>query len=410
MSTAEDQVLEMLKAQKTEVEQAHTKLQTEYKDLDGRVAKIHEEVEQRKAETVEAKTAFQAQVEKTERAEADLEALNAKVATLEGLKGRASAGEDPLGALVKKSADQIKDYRGGNLTLGTMDQGAFSTKAFIATDDGSGNEDLTRPDRRPDWVLNPEAPLLIRDLIPVVPTTTDSVEWVKEKTFTNAAGVQALQGDVKPESSLEFELQSTNVITIAHWIAMSRQAIADVPRLQATVEGKMRYGLAFQEEQQILFGAGTGGNLLGIMPQAVDYDVAKSQVGDTPIDLIRRSILQSALSLYPCDSIVMNPSAWCDIELTKTDDKAYLFSNPSNPAQPRLWGRRVVESFSIGAAQFLTGGFSTGCTLYDREQTTVRIAEQHGDFFIRNLVAMLVEERIMLAVERPASFVKGTFA
>jgi len=38
----------------------------------------------------------------------------------------------------------------------------------------------------------------------------------------------------------------------------------------------------------------------------------------------------------------------------------------------------------------------------------IRVSEQHSDFFVRNAVAVLAEERIALAVKRPESFVEVT--
>ena len=34
----------------------------------------------------------------------------------------------------------------------------------------------------------------------------------------------------------------------------------------------------------------------------------------------------------------------------------------------------------------------------------IRISENHSDFFVRNAIAVLAEERIALAVKRPESF------
>jgi len=47
--------------------------------------------------------------------------------------------------------------------------------------------------------------------------------------------------------------------------------------------------------------------------------------------------------------------------------------------------------------------------LYDREEATIRVSEQHSDFFVRNAIVVLAEQRLALAVKRPESFVKVTF-
>jgi HK97 family phage major capsid protein len=57
--------------------------------------------------------------------------------------------------------------------------------------------------------------------------------------------------------------------------------------------------------------------------------------------------------------------------------------------------------------EFLVGNFAAGAMGWDRQQTTVGIAEQHEDFYVRNMVAILAEKRIALTVFRPDAFVKG---
>ena len=37
------------------------------------------------------------------------------------------------------------------------------------------------------------------------------------------------------------------------------------------------------------------------------------------------------------------------------------------------------------------------------------MADQHQDFFVRNALVILAEQRLALAVPRPESFVKGSF-
>lgn len=58
----------------------------------------------------------------------------------------------------------------------------------------------------------------------------------------------------------------------------------------------------------------------------------------------------------------------------------------------------------------LTGAFGLGAKVYDREQSNIRVAEQHADLFIRNAVAILAEQRLGITVSRPESFVKIDFA
>lgn len=64
---------------------------------------------------------------------------------------------------------------------------------------------------------------------------------------------------------------TSNVTTIAHWVLATRQILDDVPMLQSYVDGRLRYGLALVEENQLLNGSGTGTDLAGIYTQATAF-------------------------------------------------------------------------------------------------------------------------------------------
>ena len=82
---------------------------------------------------------------------------------------------------------------------------------------------------------------------------------------------------------------------------------------------------------------------------------------------------------------------------------------PAGDAPPRLWGLPIVETKGIAAGTFLVGAFRQAATLYDRWQPTVQVSTEHADFFTRNLVAILAEERIALAVKKPSALTYGSF-
>ena len=118
------------------------------------------------------------------------------------------------------------------------------------------------------------------------------------------------------------------------------------------------------------------------------------------------------LAYYEPAGYVIHPYDWEDVELQKgTGDGQYmLVTNVAVGASAQVWRQPVVETPAIAEGTFLTGSFGLGAQIYDRQQANIRVAEQHSDFFVRNAVAILAEERLALAVKRPESFVKGTFA
>jgi HK97 family phage major capsid protein len=69
----------------------------------------------------------------------------------------------------------------------------------------------------------------------------------------------------------------------------------------------------------------------------------------------------------------------------------------------------VIVTNAMNQSEFILGDWTMGARIYDREDVTVRVSESHEDFFIKNAVAILAEERYTMAVVRPLAFTKGSF-
>lgn len=289
-------------------------------------------------------------------------------------------------------------------------------KAIISalTTDADGSAgDLIVPQRLPGIIAPPQRRLTVRSLITPGRTSSNAIQYVKETGFTNAAAtVSETSGAAKPQSDIKFDIMNTPVTTIAHWVLATKQILDDVPQLQSYIDGRLRYGLAFVEDNQLLNGSGTGTDLNGIYTQATAYaaPIIPTSAGNlTKIDVIRLAMLQAFLAEFPATGIVMHPSDWADIELTKTDDGAYLFANPQGGVDPRLWRLPVVETQAMTLDKFLVGAFQLGAQVFDREDANVEISTEDSDNFRKNLVTIRAEERLALAVYRPEAFIKGDY-
>lgn len=253
----------------------------------------------------------------------------------------------------------------------------------------------------------PKRELYIRDLLNVVPTGAGSVEYAKQTLRTNNAGVVA-ETVAKSYSAYEWTKITAPMRTIAHLAKITRQAMDDSVQLQGEVDSEMRYGLALAEETEILTGDNTGEHLNGLIPNATAYAAPIVVADATMIDVLRLALLQAELALYPTDGIVLNPSDWAGIELTKTTEGAYIFANPTQLAGPRLWGKPVVSTTAMTIDKFLVGGFKLQ-TLYDRMAPEVLISSENADDFEKNLLTMRCEERVALAPKKPGALIYGDF-
>lgn len=310
-------------------------------------------------------------------------------------------------------ADEVKALMASPTKRG---RAVVNVKAIISglttVADGSAG-DMIVPQRLDGVVAPPQRRMTVRDLLTPGRTSSSAIQYVKETGFTNnAATVSETSGATKPQSDIQFDLMNASVTTIAHFVLATKQILDDVPQLQSYVDGRLRYGLMYVEENQLLNGGGTGTDLNGIYTQATSYTqpIAPTAAGNlTKIDVIRLAILQAALAEYPVTGIVMHPSDWADVELTKDEKGAYIFTNPQNGADPRLWRLPVVETQAMTIDRFLVGAFKLGAQIFDREDANVEISTEDGDNFKKNLVTIRAEERLALAVYRPEAFVKGTY-
>jgi HK97 family phage major capsid protein len=290
---------------------------------------------------------------------------------------------------------ELKDILSGSGTWGT---GTSPTNS------------LTIPDRQP-MIQPPMRPLVVRDLITPGSTSSNAIEYPVETDNPSVTGAAVVsEAALKPQSNITFDLKSVPVRTIAHWMKASRQIMDDVPQLQSYIDGRLRYGLSFVEENELLYGDGTGQHILGIIPQASAYSAAFTPANSQNIDTLRLASLQATLAFYPATGYVLHPTDWAKIELTKDAQQRYIVGNPIDPIAPRLWNLPVVQTTAMQVTKFLTGAFRLGAQIFDRMSMEVLISTEDQDNFVRNMITIRAEERLALAVYRPAAFIYGTLA
>lgn len=274
-------------------------------------------------------------------------------------------------------------------------------------------------DRRPP-VVAPMRTMRVRDLFPQVSTNAVMVEYVEERGFVlpedNAAATVAERtGDdtnfgLKPKSNIRWETKSAPIKTIAHWVPAHRNTLDDEPALRGIIDTRLMYGLKLEEDWQLLLGDGAGENLLGILnqPGVQQYPGAGGYVtDDTYIDVIRRSITRIMLAEYEATGIVVNPLDWERIELTKDANGLYIATTSVTVgAEQRLWRTPVIATPAMPEGKALVGAFGLGAQIFDRMQGTIRTSEHHEDFFVRNAIVVLCEERVGLATYRPEAFIE----
>ena len=327
-------------------------------------------------------------------------------------KGMVDSGE-----IMSRGVKFGVDLKGGLLSY-------LAHKALVYSASGSGGN-LIVPQRLPGFREILQRELTLLDLIPTGQTNSNSVEYVKEKTFTNNAATvaeaTATTGTTgtKPESVLDFEETSVSVRTIAHWIPVTNAMLADAPQIRSVIENRLIYGLNQELEDQVLSGDGNAPNMLGILAsglQTLGVAAGATYGGQANvIDAAFAAMLQVQVTgLARPNGFVFHPVDWAAVRLSResavtgnVNPGGYLFGPPSAAGAATLWGRPVVESLGMTLNTLLTGDFQLGCQLFDREQSAIKVGTIN-DQFVRNMQTILAELRAAFAVFRPTAFARVT--
>lgn len=371
--------------------------------------KVKEYGEELKGKMANGEQLSQAAKDKADEAIVAMNELKARLDELEQKSAR--RGDSPekaksLGAQVVES-EAFKAMQADPRGVGKIKVKANITSA---TADADGSAGALIPQHRVEGVITPpNRRLTIRDLIMPGQTASNAITYMRETGFTNNAAAQNGEGNKKAQSNLKYDEQTVNVATLAHFIKVSRQVFDDAPQLSSQINGRLMYGLQLVEEQQILNGDGQNGNLKGIIPQATAFADKATLAKYSIIDQLRLAILQVALAEYPAEAHVLNPIDWTKIELLKDDNGRYIIGDPQEGTAPTLWRLPVVETQSMGVGKFLTGAFGMAAQLFDRQESAIYLGFENDDF-TRNMLTVLAEQRLALAVYRPEAFIYGTLA
>ena len=265
--------------------------------------------------------------------------------------------------------------------------------------------DLIVTDNRPGVLQLLFKRLVVADLLGKGTTNSNSVTYMKETTFTNAAAAVA-EGNPKPESTLVFDQVTDLVRKIAHWLPVTDEMLEDVAQIRSYIDARLRLGLDITEEDQLLNGSGTAPNIQGLMNRS-GLTPATNRTGSVSnADAIFTAMMAvfNASFVMPTGT-VMNPVNWQTTQLSKDGNGNYFGAGPfAGPQPPTLWGLPVAVTPSIVANTALTGAFSSAAQVFRHGGVRVEASNSHADFFVRNLTAIRCEERLALAVYRPGAF------
>lgn len=252
--------------------------------------------------------------------------------------------------------------------------------------------------------------LMIRDLLSIGQTTQNSLVFIKETSFTNAADMVAEEGE-KPEATFATSSANAPVKKIAVVAKVTDEMWSDFPMLRDYVNTRLRFMVEAKEEQQLLNGTGVGNQITGILQTSGIQTEAKG--GDTNFVAFYKAITKiRAVGFYEPDGMAIHPTDWQTLR-TATDGNTQFygggpFTNQYGagpfPQNPALWGLTPVITTAIAQGTALIGAFKLGAQLWQRDGITVDSTNSNEDDFNFNRISLRVEERLALTVYRPLAF------
>jgi HK97 family phage major capsid protein len=312
----------------------------------------------------------------------------------------------------------IKDRAERNSRIGESDR--VSVKAATDVIGGSVGSGLRVPDYLPGILPLPQRPLTVRELFSQDTTDSDTISYAAQSAFDNAAAAVAEATSVadsgaKPQSSIAWTRRTSTVETIATWMAATRKQLADAGQTRSLIDNQLRLMLALEEEDQLINGNGTSPNLRGILNvagiQTLDLSAATSSRANLDGLRTARRLVATGAARAQADAVILNPVDSEEFDLMVDGEERYRAGDPfaSGPAGPSpIWRMRRVESEAVAAGTAIVGACSVGATVFEREGIVILTSDSHEDYFTRNLVAVLAEERLGFAVYFPAAFVEVT--
>jgi HK97 family phage major capsid protein len=264
------------------------------------------------------------------------------------------------------------------------------------------------PDQRPGVIPGSFQPLSVRQILRTIPVTSNMVNSLREASFTNSAA-EVSQGAAKNESDATFEQYNVPITTVAHWLKISNQLLADAPAVVAYIETRLRDGLAQRVEAQLINGNGTSPNLSGFTDSG-NFTAYTATSDDLLVDAINRIKYTMWASGNMPDTVIVNPADWGAMERTRegSNSGTYLYGTPGMNAGMNPFGLNVVLSHYLAAGKVIVGRMSDAAVLYARSGAVVEMGYVGNDF-TNNLITIRAEERLGLGCDRPAGIYYGNF-
>lgn len=332
---------------------------------------------------------------------AELEQAEKKAALLKRI-GKEEKEDNPMGTKTARTlgenfVEQIKGKEIGKRF--SLSAPAFKAATDTQTSPAAAVDFATTFDK--NVVTAARTPLVIRDLFGAEQISGSTLVYLVEGAIQGAPAVTA-EGAEKPQIHFADPTPKTvSLSKVACHIKESDEYINDYPFLASAINGRLLYELGLVEQNKLVTDL-TGTS--GIQTGTYAANATAAAIAD---EILQAAMDVQASSGFAADAIVLNPADWYTLRVGKDgDDRYYGGGYFGDQTIPNLWGIPVCVSAAVTAGTILVGAFKTCASVVTNGGVSVEAVNTNEDDFVKNLMTIRAEERLALAVRRPAGFKK----
>lgn len=328
----------------------------------------------------------------------------------------ASAGEamgKTAAQLLEKSLKEDEQYKSYAQTKSGLGNKSFGLKTMTFSGNTTGQvvdntyvPGIFGPARRNNR---------IRQFLAQGTMNGDRVPFLKGTAATSGAAVVA-EAASKPETTKNVAVQYADATKIAHHIRISEELLNDVAAMSTFLTQQGVEDLYDIEDQQLLYGNGSnqidgltnGSSVL----TAADTNLSVAAASKNDIHPFLAVLQALATKEYMGDLFLLNPVDYYNTIAAVDGDKQFLnrLGFNVNGGLLSIAGVPTGVTTAIVSGNIFGANIRKAATMYQREGLSVRFFDQDQDNAIKNLVTVVIEERIALTKQYADAVFYDTFA
>lgn len=371
-------------------------------ELEAKLAELKDRIEADDAEAIEEGEKLMAQIEEQKAA---IESARKKTALLNQI-GKKEKEDTPMEGkkAINLGENFIEHVKSANLGKRfDVSAPAFKAATDTQTSPAAAVDYATTFDR--NIVTGARTPLVIRNLFGAESISGSTLVYLVEGAIQGAPAVTA-EGAEKPQVHFADPTPKTvSLAKVACHIKESDEYINDYPFLVSAINGRLLYELGLVEQGKLVT------DLLATSGIQTGTYAATGTATDIADAILQAAMDVQAQTGFAADAIAMNPADWYILRVGKDgDDRYYGGGYFGEQSVPNIWGIPVCVSASITSGTVIVGAFKTCASVVSNGGVSVEAVNTNEDDFVKNLMTIRAEERLALAVRRPAGFKKLTKA